>query len=111
MFDAARIRTEWLLSVNVDFAAVLSASLDCKVALLVLETIEKQRILIDRKTPPSSESTSGPLNRGLFLWLNSLFFHGWKGNLALADIPSINEKLDSASVAARFDHAGERGTT
>lgn len=108
LFDVVRIRTEWLLSVNVEYVSVLSVSLAFKVALLAFETVEKRRILVDEKAP-SSESTSGPLNRGLFLWLNSLFLLGWKESLTLDNIPDVNEKLESASVSERFTSAWHQG--
>ncbi|KAM5342367.1 hypothetical protein ACJ41O_013333 [Fusarium nematophilum] len=60
LFDAARLRTEWLLSLNLSYAAVLSTSTAFKLALLVLETVEKRRILISPGDSPSKESTSGP---------------------------------------------------
>ncbi|UKZ70396.1 uncharacterized protein TrAtP1_011377 [Trichoderma atroviride] len=117
LFDAARLRTEWLLSVNVAYAAVLSTSTILKLALLVLENIEKRRILLDSSKNPSTESTSGPFNRGFFVWLNSLLITGWATVLTLHDLPAIYEKLSSEKLAVIFSkrwdkvtHGGQRAS-
>ncbi|KAH8125146.1 hypothetical protein FP744_10009586 [Trichoderma asperellum] len=110
LFDAARLRTEWLLSVNVAYAAVLSISTILKLALLVLENIEKRRILLDSNKSPSTESTSGPFNRGFFVWLNSLLITGWATVLTLHDLPAIYEKLSSEKLAVIFSKRWDKVT-
>jgi ATP-binding cassette subfamily C (CFTR/MRP) protein 1 len=110
LLDAARLRTEWLISVNVSYAAVMSASTALKLALLVLETIEKRKILISvSEVAPSKESTSGPFSRGFFVWVNSLLMSGWGTALTNDDLPAIYEKLSSEKLAVRFDTAWRRG--
>lgn len=110
LFDAAHLRTEWLLSSNVAYAAVSSASTVFKLTLLVLETIEKRRILIKGSKAPSTESTSGPFSRGLFVWLNSLLISGWGTVLTSNGLPEIYEKLSSAKLAIRFGTAWDKTT-
>ncbi|KAL7925556.1 multidrug resistance-related protein [Trichoderma austrokoningii] len=110
LFDAARLRTEWLLSANVAYAAVLSTSTFLKLALLVLENIEKRRILLDSTKNPSTESTSGPFNRGFFVWLNSLLITGWATVLTLHDLPAIYEKLSSEKLAVIFSKRWDKVT-
>ncbi|KAH6893257.1 P-loop containing nucleoside triphosphate hydrolase protein [Thelonectria olida] len=111
LFDAARLRTEWLISVNVSYAAVMSASTALKLALLVLETMEKRKILINvSAAAPSKESTSGPFSRGFFVWVNSLLMSGWGTALTNNDLPRIYEKLSSEKLAVRFDSAWRRAT-
>ncbi|KAL7903374.1 multidrug resistance-related protein [Trichoderma sp. TUCIM 5745] len=110
LFDAARLRTEWLLSVNVAYAAVLSTSTILKLALLVLENIEKRQILLDSNKTPSTESTSGPFNRGFFVWLNSLLITGWATVLTLHDLPAIYEKLSSEKLAVIFSKRWDKVT-
>jgi len=109
LFDAARLRTEWLVSVNVAYAATLSASTVFKLALLVLETVEKRKILITGEKEISKESTSGPFSRGFFVWLNSLLISGWATVLTMNDLPTIYEKLASEKLAVRFDKAWKKG--
>ncbi|KAK7403629.1 hypothetical protein QQX98_010594 [Neonectria punicea] len=108
LFDAARLRTEWLISINVSYAAVISTSTAFKLALLVLETIEKRKILIKSSKTPSTESTSGPFNRGLFVWLNSLLISGWGTALTGSTLPIIYEELSSEKLAIRFDTAWKK---
>ncbi|KAI5461452.1 P-loop containing nucleoside triphosphate hydrolase protein [Mariannaea sp. PMI_226] len=108
LFDAARLRTEWLLSVNIPYAAVMSVSATLKLVLLVLETIEKRKILVNSNSIPSKESTSGPLSRGFLVWLNSLLLSGWATDLTNGDLPSIYEKISSDKLAVRFDTAWRR---
>ncbi|EGR49492.1 uncharacterized protein TRIREDRAFT_60116 [Trichoderma reesei QM6a] len=110
LFDAARLRTEWLLSVNVAYAAVLSTSTILKLALLVLENVEKRRILLDSSKEQSRESTSGPFSRGFFLWLNSLLISGWATVLTLHDLPAIYEKLSSEKLAVIFTKRWDKVT-
>ncbi|KAK4083017.1 uncharacterized protein Triagg1_1907 [Trichoderma aggressivum f. europaeum] len=110
LFDAARLRTEWLLSVNVAYAAVLSTSTVLKLALLVLENVEKRRILVDSSKEPSTESTSGPFNRGFFIWLNSLLISGWATVLTMHDLPAIYEKLSSEKLAVIFTKRWDKVT-
>ena len=105
LFDAARLRTEWLISLNTAYAAVLSTSAAFKLSLLALETVEKRRILINNEAVPSQESTSGPFSRGFFIWLNSLLISGWATVLTKNDLPTIYEKLSSEKLAVRFGKA------
>lgn len=109
LFDATRLRTEWLISVNTAYAAVLSASAAVKLAVLALETVEKRQILIDGKTELSKEGTSGPFSRGLFVWLNSLLISGWATVLTNHDLPAIYEKLSSEKLAVSFGANWDRG--
>ncbi|KAG8669721.1 hypothetical protein FPOAC2_09062 [Fusarium poae] len=111
LFDAARLRTEWLLSLNIAYAATLSASAVFKLALLVLETVEKRKILISSDKPISNESTSGPFSRGFFVWLNSLLISGWATVLTNNDLPTIYEKLSSDKLAVRFGKAWKKASS
>ncbi|WXC66418.1 hypothetical protein SNK03_012197 [Fusarium graminearum] len=110
LFDTARLRTEWLLSLNIAYAATLSASAVFKLALLVLETVEKRKILISSDKTISKESTSGPFSRGFFVWLNSLLVSGWATVLTNNDLPAIYEKLSSERLAVRFGKAWQRAS-
>lgn len=109
LFDAARVRTQWLLRANVPYAAILSVSLATKLVILVLESSEKRKILIDGAEHASAESTSGPLNRGFFVWLNSLLRAGWSTALTNIALPKISEKLDSEKLAVRFSAEWQNG--
>ncbi|UNI18710.1 hypothetical protein JDV02_004963 [Purpureocillium takamizusanense] len=112
LFDAARLRTEWLVaaSANSAYAGVLSASAGLKLSLLVLETVEKRSILITGGASRSHESTSGPLSRGFFVWLNPLLITGWATVLTNNDLPTINERLSSRRLDRRFATKWDKAT-
>lgn len=95
IFDVARVRTQWLLRVNDTVAAVLTTSVAVKLVMLVLEAVEKRRILLATYHDLSPEITSGVFGRGLFWWLNSLLVNGFKKILSVNDLFPINEKLAS----------------
>ncbi|KAI0968721.1 P-loop containing nucleoside triphosphate hydrolase protein [Xylaria arbuscula] len=98
-FDIARVRTQWLIGDIGGIAATLTASLAVKIALLTLEAIEKRRLILDGHREYPRESTSGPLSRGFFLWLNALLLSGFGKVLSVTDLPSISEKLESQVLA------------
>lgn len=108
IFDAVRLRTEWLTSVNTAYAVVLSVAAVLKLVVLCLETVEKRRILIADKRP-SKESTCGPFNQGLFVWLNSLLVLGWSNILTNDTLPTIYEGLASEHLAAKFGASWDKG--
>ncbi|OAQ77246.1 ABC multidrug transporter [Purpureocillium lilacinum] len=112
LFDAARLRTEWLIAASASsaYAGVLSASAGLKLSLLVLETVEKRSILIEGGSSPSHESTSGPLSRGFFVWLNPLLITGWATVLTNIDLPTINERLSSRRLDKRFATKWDKAT-
>ncbi|CAN8102283.1 unnamed protein product [Discula destructiva] len=111
IFDAARVRTQWLRTVptsDAPYAGVLTASLTLKCAILILEAVEKRSLLfgLDRKV--SRESTSGLLSRSTFWWLNGLLLSGFRHVLTLEALPEIYEKLDSTELASRLELAWEK---
>lgn len=103
LFDAARVRTQWLRGLDPAVAGTLTASLAVKCLVLVLESIEKRDILLcGLSCRLSLESTSGLIGRGSFWWLNSLLLSGFRTVLTLNDLPVIYEKLESANLEARI---------
>lgn len=108
LFDCARVRTEWLLHNSAAFAGTLSASVLAKLVLLALETVEKRKFLLPQEKVLSPESTSGPFNRGFFVWLNSLLRTGYASLLTVDTLPAIYEKLSSKSLADKFESDWQR---
>lgn len=107
IFDAVRVRTQWLgLETNSShgaYAGVLTASLAVKCIIFILEAIEKRSLLLGLGRQFSKESTSGLLSRSSFWWLNTLLLSGFRNVLTVEDLPAIYEKLDSESLAARLE--------
>lgn len=110
LFDAARVRTHWLMSDgdNHTLAAVMTASLAVKLVVLLLEAREKRSLLLGLYSRFSVESTSGLISRSSFWWLNSLLLSGHRTVLSVNDLPAIHEKLDSASLGDQLQSAWGR---
>jgi len=111
LLDVSRVRTAWLRDAGTGYAVTLSLGLGFKLFILLLETVEKRRLLQQSDKDISVESTSGPFNRGLFVWLNGLLKAGFTKLLTLESLPSINEKLAADKIHDRFDTAWKRGET
>ncbi|KAK5990162.1 ABC multidrug transporter B [Cladobotryum mycophilum] len=99
IFDVTRARTSWLLQANRPVAAVFSASVAIKAIILVLEALDKRRLLVGAYSRLSREATSSIFSRSAFWWLNSLLLDGSKRVLSIRDLFSINEKLSSEQLA------------
>jgi len=103
LLDVSRVRTEWLRGAGLTFAAILTSTLSVKIIILSLETVEKRRLLPLRNKRMSTESTSGPFNRGFFVWLNALLQAGFSSLLSLESLPSIYEKLAADKTHEKID--------
>jgi hypothetical protein len=99
LFDAARVRTQWLAKLDDGVAGALTASLFVKCIMLVLEAMEKRSLLFGLDRHFSQESTSGVISRSSFWWLNSLMLSGSKNFLTVDELPVIHEKLNSEDLA------------
>ncbi|KAI9041611.1 putative ABC multidrug transporter [Aspergillus affinis] len=98
LFDIAKTRTLWLRSIGGSgrtIAIVTSLATGVKLLLLLLEALEKRRLLKEdyRDYPP--EATAGFLNRAFFLWLNPLFRQGFFKQLAVEDLFALDKTLGS----------------
>ena len=109
LLDTARVRTAWLLPSNSAAAATLTVSLAVKILLVGLETTEKRKWLSVPEKGISLESTSGPFNRGFFVWLNGLLRRGYSSLLTPDALPINHERLKSAALAERFQYAWDHG--
>ncbi|ETI25244.1 hypothetical protein G647_04618 [Cladophialophora carrionii CBS 160.54] len=106
-FDAARLRTFYLLRGYAarSIAHLLSLSLAIKLTVLVTEAVEKRQILLEpyRDLPP--EATSGIYNKSVFWWLNPLLRVGFGKTLEVEDLYNLDDNLASANVEPRFRKA------
>ncbi|OLN88033.1 hypothetical protein CCHL11_00181, partial [Colletotrichum chlorophyti] len=91
----------------INVAGLSVAALATKLTLLLLEEVPKKTLSNESSGEFATESTSGPLNRSIFGWLNPLFFKGARNLLRIDDLASIDHKFDSArllsSMAAAWD--------
>lgn len=79
-------------------ARIFTATLVARAALLLLEEFPKTPFLIQDSESTPVESASGPLNRSVFWWLNSLFTTGARRLIQVQDLGSIDRKFDSAQL-------------
>ncbi|GAM37304.1 hypothetical protein TCE0_023r07121 [Talaromyces pinophilus] len=78
--------------------AILTAIIGLKLAMLVIESIEKRNILVPAYKDVSTESTSGLFNRALFCWLNPLLLKGYISVLSAENLFPITENISSLEV-------------
>nr|AMM63163.1 AniL [Aspergillus nidulans NRRL 8112] len=89
--DAARARTLFRIPGNSAIASIFTTIVVCKAVLLVVEAIEKQRLLLDRGWAP--EETAGILNRSFFWWFNPLLLSGYKQALTVDKLLAVDEDI------------------
>jgi ATP-binding cassette, subfamily C (CFTR/MRP), member 1 len=110
LFDIARTRTHWLMRQQDSAAAILSAIVGLKLAILVIESIEKRSILLSAYQQVSTESTSGLFNRALFCWLNPLLVKGYISVLSAENLFPITENLSSIEVTENLQRGWQAST-
>ncbi|KZL80273.1 abc transporter [Colletotrichum incanum] len=103
VLDIAQVRTFWIRDGLTPVAAVFTASLVAKVAMLVLEETPKRAHLLGSEKGVAVESTTGVISRSLFWWLNSLFFQGFRLLIGLEDLGAIDPKFDSKLLLGKLD--------
>lgn len=89
--------------------AIFSAALGFKVMILVLEEANKTSY-IHKSTAAegiAAEETAGIFSRTLFWWLNSLIRTGFSKILHVETLPTIDKRLCSESLLARFSKRWE----
>jgi ATP-binding cassette, subfamily C (CFTR/MRP), member 1 len=102
--DFAQVRTLWLRHSDVALASTYTATSAIKAGLLILEAIEKGRILLPSYQSTSPEAKSGVYSRSVFWWLNPLFLMGHRTVLSNDSLLDIDDALATDQVYARFQH-------
>ncbi|KAJ5135875.1 uncharacterized protein N7515_005153 [Penicillium bovifimosum] len=113
LFDIARSRTLWLRSVdtfNDTIAIVTTVAVGVKLALFLLEAVEKRHILKPEYADYPPEDTAGFYNRAVFWWLNPLFKIGFNGVLRVDDLSSLDKELSSERLLAQFEEKWSKVT-
>ncbi|KAL2024878.1 hypothetical protein VTK56DRAFT_3577 [Thermocarpiscus australiensis] len=99
LFDIARARTLWLRAtdgLNQIIAYVFSAAVAVKACVLVLEALEKRRLLRPEYRAYPPEATSSIFNRSSFWWLNPLFRLGFARVLDIDDLFVLDKHLQAS---------------
>lgn len=108
VFDSVHVRTLWL-RYNGKISGDFTASIAVKAVILLLEAIEKRRILRPEFRVNSPEATSGVYNRSFFWWLNGLFRLGWRKTLYIPDLFSLDKHLNSKYLQRLFESSWLKG--
>ncbi|KAJ5714058.1 uncharacterized protein N7483_011239 [Penicillium malachiteum] len=106
LFDAAHARTLWLRSINSFndiIATVTSIAMCVKLLLVILEAVEKRRILKEEYQGYPPEATSGFYSQAMFYWLNPLFKIGYTSTLNVEDLFALDKELSSERLLTMFE--------
>lgn len=112
LFDIARARTLWLRATdgfNEVIAIVTTVAVGGKLLLVILEAIEKRRILKTEFAGYPPEATAGFYNRSLFGWLNPLFKNGFSNVLSVEDLFVLDKEMSSERLLALFEERWSKG--
>ncbi|KAE8352610.1 putative ATP-binding cassette transporter [Aspergillus coremiiformis] len=102
LFDIVQARTLWLRHPqNILSPVLFTVNVGLKAMLLLLESIEKRRYLLDKYQDLPPESTSGIISRSFMWWLNHLFVAGSRCLLTVDDLHGLDKSLSSARVAKK----------
>ncbi|TVY85161.1 ABC transporter [Lachnellula suecica] len=93
LFDIARSRTLWIRQSDNSIAGLFVATVAVKSILVVLEAIEKRKILCPTVKEAPPEAVAGIYNRSIFWWLNVLFRRGFRKTLTLNDLYKLDKHL------------------
>ncbi|KAF7594114.1 hypothetical protein BBP40_010113 [Aspergillus hancockii] len=113
LFDIAKVRTLWLrelAGINKTIATLTSVAVGVKVLLLLLETVEKRRILKPAYAQYPPEATGGLFNKYFFWWLNPLFKSGYSRLLAVDDLFVLDKQLSSKRLHDALETVWNRGS-
>lgn len=101
LFEAAQVRTLWLLQPeSLVLAAITTASFAVRVVLLAVEAQGKVPCLAAGLEKPSPESTSGILSCSVYWWINGLFTQGFRSELTLQNLYSLDGNLKAKALTA-----------
>ncbi len=94
-FDAVQARTLFLRHDNSTILGLFMANIAIKLALLVLESINKRRCLRSPYKNYSPEATSGIFSRSFFWWIIPLLATGFRKLITLNDLFITDNALKS----------------
>ncbi|KXJ95019.1 ABC transporter [Microdochium bolleyi] len=112
LLDLPRVRTLWLITGETASAAAIpaihSVSLGLRLAMAVVETVEKHRILAPEKVFPTVEDKTSPLSRSVFWWLVPLLRVGYGKEINLDDLYILEDDLVPEPLSAKLAEAWEK---
>lgn len=102
LFQAAQVRTLYLIDTSKGISGSMAASLALGITQLMLEVQSKRGYLKEPFNRFSKEATSGIVDWSFLAWLNGLFREGFRKVLTFDDLSPIDEKLKSEPLRERI---------
>lgn len=103
LFDIAHTRILWMQAAPQHIATVFTVTVAVKVALTIIEAIEKRNILLGPYRDVHPEVTSGIYSRALFWWLNALLTIGFRRIIHTDDLFPVEEEMKSTVLRQRAE--------
>lgn len=103
VLEISIMRSLWL-SPGTDLAirAVFTASFSVRIAVLILEAVQKRRFFLDAYQNRSPEESSGLFSQGFMWWLNSVIYFGAHHMLKPKHLYPITADMASERLAVNF---------
>lgn len=101
LFDIAQTRTLWTQDAPRSIASVFTATVVIKSMIVIMEAIEKKKILLTRYQDASPEAASGIYSRAFFWWLHPLMSTGFRRIIREEDLFTIEEDMSSSVLGKR----------
>lgn len=109
MCDITRSRSYFLRPGLSGIGALAVAAAVLKTVVLGLDELSKASLIIDEQTKKDAgkESTSGFLSRTLFVWINKIFFFGFRNILHLDELDNLGPSFRSRYLLDRLNSKWE----
>ncbi|KXG48870.1 ABC transporter, transmembrane domain, type 1 [Penicillium griseofulvum] len=101
LFDVVQARSLWLSHRDLLISILFTTSVAAKTAMVLFESLGKQKHLIGSYQDLPPESTSGIVNRSFMWWLNRLFSTGFRSLLTTEDLDRLDKPLESAETTQK----------
>lgn len=102
IFDIIYIRSMFTAGYDSDLTDIFIARAVCKLWMCGLECVSKRGSLTEEYKSLSPEATAGILNRSFQFWLIGLFRRGFRGELKLDDLFSLDPDMKAEVLGNRF---------
>lgn len=109
LLDLARTRTVFFIPGYHIVAPIHLASYFVKLVLLAVETTEKRKLLMLRWKKTSPEDAASFYSRVFFVWLNRLFFDGYKTLLTVDTLTPLDHDILASSRPTELQDRWEKG--
>ncbi|UKZ89567.1 uncharacterized protein TrAFT101_004613 [Trichoderma asperellum] len=106
LFDIVQARTIWL-SHHRTLSIVFTLAVAIKTVNFFLEAIPKSKLKGNQEPKHSPEVTSGIFGIGVFSWLNSLLFRGYRGTISTDDLYPLDASMKARQLHNKLTSIGQ----